>query len=371
MSSSDNHGNSKKLLDWAAYALGHHALFVHDWLLRHWTYRRDLARKPSADRQVPSEADELIHAIEVLGDAGVIPADLAAKMQDTATTLTCTAVTFLTQLRSPKPSNGPLDWRSECYPGLANGNTLLRDSGKAFKSIPPLDRWCELGRHLASLRGDPFFDDEDRRHTVELMRRLNGYRFLTDLCAALSNRTGSLPRSLLAQITNPYFGYSDVHRVEQYVRLALREEAAPVPWFELTPEEVRVFETRWRPGEFSHAHLGILWVLCEQPNTPVARSVIWEACRLDCRLDNIRAHVTRLRDHLSPAINDHFQRGPRPEDADQCFIVGLREHLGPYKLKVPPPRVAVLPPRPDFMAPVRAPAAIKGGAAFKSLRRSN
>jgi hypothetical protein len=346
-------GSHHDKLAWAAYVLGHHPLYVLNWLTRLWGAKDAvLAGKLSADDMIPIEADELIEAIHLVSHRVPIPVATAVAITSAAERLRQGCVDILRGLRFPDPDY--VDWDLDYPSGAEQFPALVRGIQEMFKSQPHLETWRRLGELVTEIADSytVFPKDAEGPHILTLLDDLieaGDYPFLHDLQHAVERRSILGQDEALRCLFDAIYKDITMARFDCYLQRALREGARPEPWIELREKKVTFL------GEQPHLtrfQLAIFWLLCETPRAPVQRWYMKDSCNFACSLDNIKSTISRLRDRLRPAIDVRFRDQERPAYADEAFIHTSRTGDGPYQLMLDASYVVLIPQRPDFMSNV-------------------
>jgi hypothetical protein len=257
-------------------------------------------------------------------------------------------VDILRTLTSEDPSATD-EWELDYPPGVEHWPLMCQRIREFFVKTEHLEKWRRLGERIAEL--DTIY--EGQAEIVETIGRFssNDFPFLCDLLDVLDDPDDvAFDNPLRGQLFDPIIGDLRVSRVDAYLRRALREGARPQPWIVMHSDRL---EFLGKPRHVSRFQFAILWLLSETPCKPVDRQKIIDTCSLKCSLDNVRTPIFRLRDRLRPAVDERFGDGPRPECANDAFIYSWSTYLGPYELRLDASYVALFPPRPDLMSPIR------------------
>jgi hypothetical protein len=261
----------------------------------------------------------------------------------------------------------PLDADDWLGPGYRVWRDMVKFSGRVVGPSEDLGLWAQVGAAVGnsqySLAADPAADADYVPDAVDaipkLMRRLaaSGQAVLLKevTAAAGALKVPTKRKSIKGYLDRAEQRFLEVSHLDDRLRAALQNRPPTEPWLLVSRDSITLFGEQCSVAECGKAELAALWVLAENAGTAVPRKTIIREGKIQTNDFGLKFTVSRLRKVLRGLVQKSCRRRgcddlPGSKDG---FIPrgkkGTTYDTGPYTLALPPGRVKIVGPRPDWM----------------------
>ena len=347
---------------WGAYVVGHHPQTLRLWqrsLLRDIQYNGTRG-EDSSWRPIATEIEELEEALRVLALAEQLRPAMQVELHRALDK-------FEAICRELPDWPEPIDADDWTGPGYREWRDMVKFSGRVVGPSEDLDLWAQLGAAVGkcqhSLAAEPAADMDHVPAEVKTITELMGKLDLSGQAALLKEATATARKLALPARRKSIDGcleraegrFLEVSHLDDRLRAALQNRPATEPWLVLHRDTITLLGEQRPLAECGKAEAATLWVLAENAGTAVSRKTIIREGKLQTDELNLKFTVSRLRKVLLDLVQKSCRRRgcDDPPGSQDGFIPrgkkGTFYNTGPYTLALPPGRVKIAGPRPDWM----------------------